>query len=81
MHTVQLPVGILVFRNHHNGRKLNFRGNWNGDAVDVAHPVPAPDDETAAEPASAEPAQRGSVVQELGQAITLDNPTDRCHAD
>ena len=50
-------------------------GNSNVDAVDVAPPVPAPEDEAASEPAAAEPAPRGPVVQEL--YLTLDNPTDR----
>ena len=45
-------------------------GNSNGDAVDVAPPVPGPEDESAAEPAP-----RGPVVQELD--LTIDNPTDR----
>ena len=35
------------------------------DAVDVAPSVPAPEDEAAAEPTTAEPARRGPVVQEL----------------
>ena len=59
--------------------------NSKRDAVNVAPSVPAPEDESAAEPApgneataeptTAEPARRGSVVQELD--LTLDNPTDR----
>ena len=37
-------------------------GNSNGDAVDVAPPVPAPEDEAAMELAAAESAPRGPVV-------------------
>ena len=45
--------------------------NSNVDVVGVAPPVPAPDDEAAAELAVAEQAPRGPVVQEL--YLTLDN--------
>ena len=49
---------------------VNFRGpgnpgNSNGDAVDVAPMVPAPEDEEAAEPAAAKTSPHGPVVQEL----------------
>ena len=51
-------------------------GNSNGgDAVDVAPPVPAPEDEEAAEPEAAKTSPHGPVVQELD--MMLDNPTDR----
>ena len=40
-------------------------GNSNGDAVDVAPLVPAPEDEAAAEPAASKKSPRGPVVQEL----------------
>ena len=58
--------------------------NSKRDSVDVAPSVPAedeavtepaPENEAAAEPTTAEPARRGPVVQELD--VTLDNPTDR----
>ena len=50
-------------------------GNSNGDAVDVAPLVPAPEDEEAAEQAAAKTSPHGPVVQELD--MMLDNPTDR----
>ena len=50
-------------------------GNINGDAVDVAPPVPAPGDEAAAEPAAAKPSPHGPIVRELD--LMLDNQTDR----
>ena len=49
------------------------RENSKHDAVDVAPSVPAPEDEAAAEPATAEQARRGLVVQKLDP--TLDNRT------
>ena len=38
-------------------------GNINGDAVDVAPPVPAPEEEAAAEPAATKPSPHGPIVQ------------------
>ena len=58
------------------GEDETFEGNpanSNGDAVDVTPPVPAPEDESAAQPPTAESA-RGPVVQAL---YLLDNRTDR----
>ena len=55
-----------------------FEGNPENskrDAVDVAPSVPAPEDGAAEELATAEPARRWPVVQELD--LTLDNPADR----
>ena len=63
-----------MFRNHHAGEDETSEGNpgnSNSDVVDVAPPVPVPEDESAAETAAAEPAPRGPVVQELD--LTLDN--------
>ena len=60
------------------GEDETFEGNPENskrDAVDVAPSVPAPEDEAAKEPATAEPARRGPVVRELD--LTLDNPADR----
>ncbi len=39
-------------------------GHSNHDAVDVASPVPASEDEAATEPATAEPAPRGPAVHD-----------------
>ena len=38
-------------------------GNINGGVVDVAPPVPAPEDEAAAAPAAAKPSPHGPIVQ------------------
>ena len=60
------------------GEDGTFEGNPENskrDAVDVAQSVPAPEDEAAAEPATAEPTRRLPVVQELYMAV--DNPADR----
>ena len=59
------------------GEDEPFEGNpanSNVDAVDVTPPVPAPEDEAAAQPPTAERA-RGPVDQAL--YMMLDNPTDR----